>query len=90
MNGSGSVIGGVLTTHPLTRYLCEPRVVAEEDRMVARPRDHVVLDVDMNACIHCGICAATCATACRDSCAFSRSRDRAHRMDVQTVRLRIP
>lgn len=52
----------VLTTHPLTRYLCEPRVVAEEDRMVARPRDHVVLDVDMNACIHCGICAATCAT----------------------------
>ena len=53
----------VLTTHPLTRYLCEPRVVAEEDRMVARPRDHVVLDVDMNACIHCGICAATCATS---------------------------
>ncbi len=53
----------VLTTHPLTRYLCDPNVVAEEDRMVARPRDHVVLDVDMNACIHCGICAATCATS---------------------------
>ncbi|MCB9877625.1 MAG: patatin-like phospholipase family protein [Planctomycetes bacterium] len=52
----------VLTTHPLTRYLCDPQAVAEEDRMVQRPRDHVVLDVDMNACIHCGICAATCAT----------------------------
>ena len=52
----------VLTTHPLTRYLCDPDVVADEDRMVQRPRDHVRLDVDMNACIHCGICAATCAT----------------------------
>ena len=52
----------VLTTHPLTRYLCNHEAVAEEDRMVARPRDHVHLDVDMNACIHCGICAATCAT----------------------------
>ena len=52
----------VLTTHPLTRYLCDPVVVAEEDRHVAEPRDHVRLDVDMNACIHCGICAATCAT----------------------------
>lgn len=52
----------VLTTHPLTRYLCDPAVVAEEDRMVGRPRDHVQLGVDMNACIHCGICAATCAT----------------------------
>ena len=52
----------VLTTHPLTRYLCKPEVVAEEDRMVSRPRDHVLLQVDMNACIHCGICAATCAT----------------------------
>ncbi|MFK7739218.1 MAG: patatin-like phospholipase family protein [Planctomycetota bacterium] len=52
----------VLTTHPLTRYLCDPEVVAEEDRLVQRPRDHVHLDVDMNACIHCGICAATCAT----------------------------
>ncbi len=53
----------VLTTHPLTRYLCDPAVVAEEDRMVQRPRDHVHLSVDMNACIHCGICAATCATS---------------------------
>ncbi|HLQ37984.1 MAG TPA: patatin-like phospholipase family protein [Planctomycetota bacterium] len=52
----------VLTTHPLTRYLCDPKVVAEEDRNVSAPRDHVQLDVDMNACIHCGICAATCAT----------------------------
>lgn len=52
----------VLTTHPLTRYLCDPEVLAEEDRTVRRPRDHVQLDVDMNACIHCGICAATCAT----------------------------
>jgi len=52
----------VLTTNPLTRYLCDAEVVAEEDRKVARPRDYVQLDVDMNACIHCGICAATCAT----------------------------
>lgn len=52
----------VLTTHPLTRYLCRPEVVAEEDRTVQRPRDHVRLEVDMNACIHCGICAATCVT----------------------------
>jgi NTE family protein len=52
----------VLTTHPLTRYACDPVVVAEEDRNVSSPRDHVHLDVDMNACIHCGICAATCVT----------------------------
>jgi NTE family protein len=52
----------VLTTHPLTRYLCDAEAVAEEDRMVSRPRDYVHLAVDMNACIHCGICAATCAT----------------------------
>jgi NTE family protein len=51
-----------LTTHPLTRWLCDPAVVAEEDRNVSAPRDHVRLEVDMNACIHCGICAATCAT----------------------------
>ncbi|GAB4141423.1 MAG: hypothetical protein Fur0037_08250 [Planctomycetota bacterium] len=52
----------VLTTHPLTRYLCDPQVLAEQDRFVQGPRDHVRLDVDMNACVHCGICAATCAT----------------------------
>ncbi len=52
----------VLTTHPLTRYLCDPEAVAEEDRNVSTPRDHVRLNVDMNACIHCGICAATCVT----------------------------
>lgn len=52
----------VLTTHPLTRYLCDPAVVADEDRMVSRPKDHVQIGVDMNACIHCGICAATCVT----------------------------
>ena len=33
------------------------------DRSVPRPRDYVHLDVDMNACIHCGICAVTCATS---------------------------
>lgn len=52
----------VLSTHPLTRYLCAPEVLAEIDRDVQAPRDHVQLEVDMNACIHCGICAATCAT----------------------------
>ncbi len=53
----------VLTTHPLTRYHCDPVVVAEEDRIASSPRDHVRLHVDMNACIHCGICAATCVTS---------------------------
>lgn len=52
----------VLTTNPLTRYLGDPEVVADEDRNVARPRDYVELQVDANACIQCGICAATCAT----------------------------
>jgi NTE family protein len=52
----------VLATHPLTRYLCKAEVLGEEDRKISRPRDHVQLDVDMNACIHCGICAATCVT----------------------------
>ncbi len=51
-----------LATHPLTRYRCDPVVVAEEDRSAQTPRDHVRLHVDMHACIHCGICAATCAT----------------------------
>ena len=52
----------VLTTHPLTRPLCDPEVVMDVDRTIDQPRDYVGLDVDMNACIHCGICAATCAT----------------------------
>ncbi len=52
----------VLTTNPLTRYLCDPAVIGEVDRTVPMPRDFVNLDVDMNACIHCGICAATCVT----------------------------
>jgi NTE family protein len=51
-----------LTTHPLTRWLCNPESVREFDRTVHTPRDYVHLDVDMNACIHCGICAVTCAT----------------------------
>ena len=52
----------MLTTHPLTRYLCNPAAVEEVDRTVRRPRDYVVLDVDMNSCINCGVCAVTCAT----------------------------
>ena len=51
-----------LTTHPLTRYLCQPELVREVDRSVHVPRDYVHLDVDMNRCIHCGLCAVTCAT----------------------------
>lgn len=51
-----------LTTHPLTRYLCDPQIIQEVDRSVPRSRDYVHLDVDMNACVHCGICAVTCAT----------------------------
>ncbi len=52
----------VLTTHPMTRYMCDTSVVREVDRTISAPRDHVHLDVDMNLCINCGICAATCAT----------------------------
>jgi NTE family protein len=52
----------VLTTHPMTRYLCDPSVVKEVDRTISVPRDYVQLDVDMNMCVHCGICAATCVT----------------------------
>lgn len=52
----------VLSTNPLTRYLADPDAMREVDRTVPTPRDYVGLDVDMNACIHCGICAATCAT----------------------------
>lgn len=52
----------VLTTHPMTRYLCDPSVVKEVDRTISVPRDYVHLDVDMNLCVNCGICAATCAT----------------------------
>ena len=51
-----------LTAHPLTRYLCNPELIKEIDRGIDGPRDHVQLDVDMDACIHCGICAVTCAT----------------------------
>ena len=52
----------VLTTHPLTRPLCDPDAVRDVDRTVHTPRDYVRLDVDMNACIHCGLCASVCAT----------------------------
>jgi len=52
----------VLTTHSLTRYLCNTGVVEEVDRTIRQPRDYVQLEVDMNTCINCGICAATCAT----------------------------
>jgi NTE family protein len=51
-----------LTTNPLTRYLCDTQVIQEVDRTIPQPRDYVHLDVDMNRCIHCGICAVTCAT----------------------------
>ncbi len=51
-----------LTTNPLTRYLCDPAIIQEVDRSVPQSRDYVHLDVDMNACVHCGICAVTCAT----------------------------
>lgn len=52
----------VLSTHPLTRYLADPDVLREIDRTVPVPRDFVRLEVDENACIHCGVCAVTCAT----------------------------
>ena len=52
----------MLSTHHLTRWLCDAQTVEEVDRTIRRPRDYVELDVDLNACIHCGICAATYAT----------------------------
>jgi len=51
-----------LAAHPWTRYLCPPDVVKDVDRKADVTRDHVRLDVDLEACINCGICAATCAT----------------------------
>jgi NTE family protein len=52
----------VLTTHPRSRWLCDPEIVREVDRSVLTPKDYVQVDVDMGACIHCGVCATTCAT----------------------------
>ena len=52
----------MLSTHHLTRYLCDEAAVEEVDRTIRKPRDYVEINVDMNACIHCGICAVTCAT----------------------------
>lgn len=51
-----------LAAHQRTRYLCAPDVVKGVDRQADAARDHVYLDVDMDACINCGICAATCVT----------------------------
>lgn len=52
----------VLTTHANTRHLCDPAVAMQVERTIRTPRDFVELQVDMNACIHCGVCAITCAT----------------------------
>lgn len=52
----------VLTTHVNTRHLCDPAVTKQVERTIHAPRDYVSLNVDMNACIHCGVCAITCAT----------------------------
>ena len=52
----------MLTTHANTRYLCDPAVTRQVERTIHAPRDYVALTVDMNACIHCGVCAITCAT----------------------------
>ena len=51
-----------LLTHPKTRFWCDPDLVKAVDRQVSQPRDYVHLDVDTDACINCGVCAATCAT----------------------------
>ena len=53
----------MLTTHPLTRHMCDDQAVEAVDRTIRKPRDYVELHVDMNACINCGICAVTCATS---------------------------
>jgi NAD-dependent dihydropyrimidine dehydrogenase PreA subunit len=52
----------ILTTHANTRHLCDPAVSRQVERTIHAPRDYVALNVDMNACIHCGVCAITCAT----------------------------
>lgn len=51
-----------LATNPLTRYLARSEVVTAVDVRLTAPRDHVHLDVDLEACVHCGLCAAVCAT----------------------------
>ena len=51
-----------LATEPRTRYLCAPDMVKRVDRGTETPPDHVVLHVDAESCIHCGVCAATCPT----------------------------
>ena len=52
----------VLSTHVLTRGLCEPEALRSAERLARRSRNHVELEVDLNHCVHCGICAVTCAT----------------------------
>ncbi len=52
----------MLTTHSSTRHLCDSAVMRQVERTIHAPRDYVQLTVDMNACIHCGVCAITCAT----------------------------
>jgi NTE family protein len=52
----------VLATHTMSRYLCDSSAIEEVDRTIRRPRDYVQLEVDMNACVNCGICSVTCAT----------------------------
>lgn len=52
-----------LATHPMTRWMCDPEAVADVGRGIPAAKDHVHLDVDLNRCIHCGICEATCATS---------------------------
>ena len=52
----------MLTTHSNTRHLCDSAVMRQVERTIHAPRDYVQLTVDMNACIHCGVCAITCAT----------------------------
>ncbi|MEM7200083.1 MAG: patatin-like phospholipase family protein [Planctomycetota bacterium] len=51
-----------LATHPRTRYRCDPDRVKQVDRWIETPRDHVYVDVNGAACIHCGLCAAVCVT----------------------------
>lgn len=51
-----------LANHAQTRYLCAPEVIARLAHQGDEPTDYVELDVDMDRCVHCGLCATTCVT----------------------------
>ncbi|MEZ5990129.1 MAG: patatin-like phospholipase family protein [Planctomycetota bacterium] len=52
----------VLCSHPRTLGLCDPAEVTRVRLLGEERRTYVQVEVDEEACIHCGLCHATCAT----------------------------